>query len=365
MTPSRRSGPRQAPRAALLGTVAAIALLAGAPAALAASPSITITTTAGQSDPVAWIPRLFTVSGTAPTSERLYVKHRAAGGSPCAPSAYSDPGSNWTGFYDLPVSGSFAFQKVVTWDTIGNWMFCFWLAPDERSIATPTAQTVTFRGPTGSFAPATIAPVLLRPNHDATIQISGVSEAPRNLYAKVGLADGGPCALTYDAEQGDGLITGESVDGAFTGRAVTRQNAPGDYQICFWLAGATNDPIPVVIEQFTFTVQAAPSVLSSATPVNCSTRRSARRFRARDVKSLCMLYRFSKPPYAGEKLRVSYVTPGGRTYKAVTATWPTGGAHAVIAPALPYKAYKRLHGLWRAVLKMGGKKVKTVSFRVT
>jgi hypothetical protein len=363
MTASRRSWPREAHRVALLGIVAAIALLAGSPTALAASPSITVTTTAGQSDPVAWIPRLFTVSGSAPTSERLYVKHRADG-APCAPSAYSDAGSAWTGFYDLPVSGAFSFLKVITWDAFGNWTFCFWLAPDEESIATSTAQTVAFRAPTGSFAPATISPAVLRANDDATITITGVSEALRFLFAKVGPADGGPCALTYDAEQGEGLITGESADGAFTGRRVMVQDAPGAYQICFWLAGATNDQFPIAIERFTYTVLRARAILTSATPIDCSTRRTARRFRAVSVKSLCMLYRFSRTPSAGEKLRVSYLTPGGRTYKTVTATWRAGGARAVIARGLAAKAYEHLHGLWHAVLKMGGMKVKTVGFRV-
>lgn len=365
MTPSRRSRPRQAQRAAVLGIVAALALLAGTPAALAASPSITVTTTVGQSDPVAWIPRLFTVSGSAPTSERLYVKHRAAGGAPCAPSPYTDTGSAWTGFYDLPVSGSFSFQKVITWDAIGNWMFCFWLAPDQETISTPTAQIVSFRMPTGSFAPATISPLLLRPDVDATITITGVSEAPRFLFAKVKPADAQPCALTYDAEQGEPLINGEMAEGAFTGRRVMNQESAGTFQICFWLTGATNDPLPIAIEKFTYTVQRAGPLLSSATPIDCSTRRAAHRFRAAAVKSLCVLYRFSRSPSKGEKLRVAYVTPAGRTYKTVTAIWPTGGARAVIAPGLAARAYKNRRGLWHAVLKMGGKTVKSVGFRVT
>jgi hypothetical protein len=365
MIPPRRSRPRQAHRATLLGIVAVLALLAGAPAALAASPSIAITTTTGQSDPVAWIPRVFTVSGTAPTSERLYVKHRAAGGGPCAPSPYTDSGSAWTGFYDLPVNGAFSFQKVITWDAIGNWTFCFWLAPNQESISTPVAQTVSFRMPTGSFAPATISPLLLRPDVDATITIAGVSEAPRFLFAKVKPADAQPCALSYDAEQGQSLINGEMADGAFTGRRIMNQESAGAFQICFWLAGATNDPLPIAIEKFTYTVQRAAPLLSSATPIDCSTRRTARRFRAASVKSLCMLYRFSRAPSAGSKLRVSYVAPGGRTYKTVTVTWPSAAARALTARALPATAYKRRHGLWRAVVKMGGKKVKTVSFRVT
>jgi hypothetical protein len=365
MTVPRRARPRPARRVALLSLVAFAALLGAAAPASASSASISVTTVDGQSDPVAWIPRVFTVSGTASTGQRLFVKHRAAGGAPCAPSAYSDPGSNWTGFYDLAVGSSFSVEKTITWDSVGEWTFCFWLAPDERAIVPAITQTVSFRGPTGSLTPASIAPALPRPDHGATITITGVSEAPRNLYAKVGVADGGPCALTYDAEPGEGLITGESVDGAFTGRAVAVESAPGQYQICFWLAGSTNDPLPVVIEQFTFAVQAAPAVLASATPVNCSTRRTARRFRAGAVKSLCMLYRFSHPPYPGEQLRVAYITPGGRTYKTVAARWPTGDARAVITPALPAKAYKHRRGVWRAVLKMGGKKVKSVGFRVT
>jgi hypothetical protein len=349
--------------ARLAALVTALVLLVPG-TALAESASITVTTSAGASDPVAFVPRIFTVSGTSTGAKYLFVKHRAAGGSPCAPSAYTDPGSSWTGFYNLAVNGAFSFPKAVTWDATGSWMFCFWLASDERGIVFPTSQTVGFRAPFGSMA-GSVTPAVVRPDRAATFTITGTSEAPRYLFAKVRLASIGPCATTYDTDSGVSLISGENVDGSFTGRGVTIQPAPGQYLICAWLAGYSDDPRPIVVQPTTFPVQASPPVLSSASVLNCATRTSLRSFRADTVRSVCMRYRFSTPPYAGQRLLVSYVTPARKTYKTVAAKWPTGGAKAGITPALLARAYKHRRGTWRAILRIAGKQVKVTTFRVT
>ena len=350
-------------RLALLTLVVAATLAATAAPALADGASISVTTSDGQSDPVAFIPRIFTVSGTASSATRLFVKHRAIGGSSCAPSPYLDPGSSWTGFYDLPVSGAFSFAKAITWDASGSWMFCFWLAPNERAISSSTTQTVIFRQPTGSMT-ASVTPLLIRPNQRAQVTISGTSEAARNLYAKVRRAGTGPCATSYDLDPGQSLISGESVSGAFLGDGLTVPRTPGRYVVCAWLAGPSYDAAPIAIQSTTFDVVAKPPVVVSAQLLNCSNRAVLRRFKAVDVRSVCMRYRFSARPYAGQRLLVSYVTPARRTYKTVVARWPTGDTRTIIVPALPARAYAHRRGTWRAILRLAGREVKHTSFKV-
>jgi hypothetical protein len=351
-------------RLAVLTLVAAATLAAGAGTALAAGESISITTSDGRSDPVAFIPRVFTVSGASAGPTYLFVKHRATGGAPCAPTPYADPGSSWTGFYALAVNGAFSFPKVITWDASGSWTFCFWLGPDERTISTPVAQTVLFRLPTGSMA-ASVAPLLIRPNQRARVTVTGTSEAARDLYAKVRRVDTGPCATSYDLDPGQSVISGENVNGTFMGDAITVQPTPGQYLVCAWLTGSSYDPTPIAIQSTTFNVVAKPPVLSSATVINCSTKRALRRFRAGSVRSVCMRYRFSTPPYAGQRVLVSYITPRHKTYKTVASRWPTGGAKSAITPSLLARGYKHRRGTWHAILRIAGQQVRSTAFRVT
>jgi hypothetical protein len=350
-------------RLAVVTLIATAVLAVGAGSAMADA-SIAITTADGRSDPVAFIPRIFTVSGTASGATRLFVKHRALGGASCAPSPYLDPGSSWTGFYNLPVSGAFSFPKAITWDAAGSWMFCFWMGSDERAIATPVAQTVIFRLPTGSMT-ASVAPALIRPNQRAQVTVTGASEAARYLYAKVRPAGTGPCAAAYDVDAGESVISGENVSGAFLGDGFTVQPSPGQYLVCAWLAGSSYDPTPIAIQSTTFDVVAKPPVLSSATVLECSTKRKLRTFRARTVRSVCMRYRFSTPPYAGQRVLVSYVTPKHKVYKTVSSKWPTGGARVAITPSLQARGYKHRRGTWHAILRIAGKQIRSTAFRVT
>jgi hypothetical protein len=344
-------------------TLVATATMAVSAATALADASISVTAADGRSDPVAFIPRIFTVSGMAPGATRLFVKHRAIGGASCAPSPYLDPGNSWTGFYNLAVNGAFSFPKAITWDAAGSWMFCFWFGADERAISAPVQQTVIFRLPTGSMS-ATVSPLLIRPNQRLQVTVTGTSEAARNLYAKVRRAGTGPCAAAYDLDPGQSLISGESVNGAFTGDAITFEPTPGRYIVCAWLAGPPSDSTPIAIQATSFAVTAKPPKVASVQPLSCSTRGVIRRFKAADVRSVCIRYRFSARPYPGQRLLVSYVTPARKTYKTVTARWPTGDTRTIIVPGLPAKAYRHRHGTWRAILRMAGKELKHTSFKV-
>jgi hypothetical protein len=354
-------------RIALASLVATLALLSSAGAALADTASLSVTTDAGLPDPVAYIPRVFTVSGTSSGSVHLYIKHRAAGGAPCAASAYTDSGTFLDGaFYGVPISGSFTMMRALTWRRPGTWMVCFWMAAEETSIATPTTQVMTVRAPPAAIG-ATMNPNPARAGDPAQFTVAGTTEAPRRVYAKIRAADGTPCGPTFDADPGGSMIAGWSVAGAFAIKANLDNPVLGQYLVCTWLAGDSADDLPVAgpVAQVFGVVRPRAIRVSSARAVNCKTHRKLRRIRATKVKSVCMRYGFYSPPLAGERLSLSYVTPARRVYKTVAST--SRGARAIVlkGAALPSRAFKRRRGTWRAILRVDNHELTRTTFKVT
>ena len=259
---SIRSGRSRLLRGSVLASsLALIAVLVCSGTALADSASLSVTTTSGQSDPAAGVPRIFTLSGVASVPEHIFVKWRAPGGAPCAPTAESDTGSSFDDYgwgYGEEVNGDFSFQKVFTWEPAGTEVFCIWLASNERTITTPITQTITFRAPNGTIT-ATVNPITPTPGEKATITVTGSSEAPEKVFAKIRPSGGAPCAQTYNADSGSNLIDEDEVNGAFTEQATTTQSTAGTYLICLWLASSPNDTSPIAGPQpETFTVAAPP-----------------------------------------------------------------------------------------------------------
>lgn len=247
----RRQGSRTRQRAALCIGVAVVGLLAGGAQAFADSVSLSATTTTGASDPVAGVSRIFTLSGASATPKEVFVKFRAPGGAACAPTADEDSGDRLfdyyggdSDFYGGSVNGAFSFRTAQTWPRAGTYVFCYWIASDSTTISTPFTQTITFRPPTGSIT-ATITPIRPQPNQAATIDITGSSESPENVYATVRSAGGAACAQTYDADSGTSVMDGTAVNGAFALQATTTQSTAGSYVLCLWLAGSSTDTAPV------------------------------------------------------------------------------------------------------------------------
>lgn len=355
---------RHSARPAVVSLLAVAALLVSASAAAAATASVSVTTASGQSDPVAYVPRVFTVSGNGPPGSSLYMKQRPAGGAGCAPTAYADPGRLSTGFYGLPVEGAFSFQRVGTWDAPGDWTFCVWIATGETTIAPVITQTVNFRTPGGQIA-TSISPRTPQVGQRAEVTVAGDTEAPRRMWVKIRPALGGECAPNYDADAGQSLIDGWDADGVFHAKRYTWLSDPGHYVVCAWLAGSSYDPWPVAGPQaMTFNVTRRPPVVASAAALDCPKRSPITRFHAGHVTSVCARYRFSTPPVAGAKLTVSYVAPTRRTYKTVRSRWPSGASTTLTAAPLAASAYRHRRGLWRAILRVAGQRVKTTSFRV-
>lgn len=231
-------------RATACGFIAASGLMAAAGPAFADSVTLSVTTTTGESDPVAGIGRTFTLSGSSAAPTNVYVKYRAAGGAPCSSSAFTDSGASPFGaFYNVPVNGAFSIPIAATWTDPGTFVFCYWLAPTQSSVATPFTQAITFRSPTGTIT-ATINPIAPQINQPATITVTGASEAPAYVFARI-RPTGGACAPTYSVDTGTGIISNSPVNGAFSIPQTYTPTTTGNYVLCLWLAASSSDPTPV------------------------------------------------------------------------------------------------------------------------
>lgn len=228
---------------ALVGAIWMIVAFAGPSQAAAATAGLTVTTSAGLSDPAAGVPRVFTMKGTADAPGHVYVSYRAPGGAACAPSAGSDSGRSIGSFYGASVDGAFSFSEARSWNPAGTFAFCIWLARSENAIAVPITQTMTFRPPLGTIS-AMVNPLTPAVNEATAITVYGQSEAPARAYAKIRPGDG-PCAVSFDADAGRALLSGDPVNGAFSLATSTKQSNDGAYALCLWLALSGGDPSPI------------------------------------------------------------------------------------------------------------------------
>jgi hypothetical protein len=275
----------------LAGLATLLLALVTAPAALADTASIAFTDAAGNSDPAANVGRTLTLTGNTTVSKHVWIKFRAAGGAPCAPSSSSDSGDNTFDGFDgdqfngTAVNGNFTLKKTGVWPTAGAYTFCIWLADQDTTSVTPITQNVVFRNPTGTIS-ATVAPLSPLTGEAATVTITGSSEGPERVFATIRLAGGAPCASSYSADSGGGLVDGTSVNGSYTVTATTSQSTPGTYMVCLWLADSSTSGAPIAGPQpVTFTVLApclvpdlSPgtsigSVTASLTAAHCTLKR--------------------------------------------------------------------------------------------
>jgi hypothetical protein len=260
-----RSRSRLVRSGGLLSLFALVAVFICTGSAFADSASISVTNTAGGSDPAAHLPRVFTVSGDTAAPEHIYIKYRSPGGAPCASTANTDTG-NWfenyndAYFNEAPEpNGAFSYSHAGSWNESGTFVFCIWIAENGNTIVpTPITQTIIFRAPTGTIT-ATVNPLTPKPGQQATVTVTGSSEAPEKVFAKVQPVGGAGCAPTYEADSGSNLVEGQNVNGSFSEQATTTQSKAGQYLICLWLAESSNDTSPIAGPQpETFTVASPP-----------------------------------------------------------------------------------------------------------
>ncbi len=237
--------------------LAALGALVCAPTALGDRSVITNLDAAGRDDPVALVPRTFTVVANTSVKKRVLIKYRAVGGAPCAPSANSDSGTwalQWPYYFEI--NGDKTTGEVKTWSTTGPLMFCTWLADNGSSVATPITQTITFRSPTSTID-ASQSPSPATAGADFIIGASLTTEAPARFYAT--LANPGvACAGTFGSDSGSELTDGTEVNG--TASFQWKVNRPaGTYMLCTWLAKSASDTAPIARQSFPISVVAPPA----------------------------------------------------------------------------------------------------------
>jgi hypothetical protein len=233
---------------------------------------------------------VFTLSGTSAVPSHVWVKYRASGGAACAPSPATDSGTELfeygtNSFYGADVNGAFSIPRADTWDAPGTFVFCIWLSAQSNTVTTPFTQAITFRAPTGTIT-ASVNPITPRINETATITVTGASEAPASVFAKVRPNGGANCAATYAADSGRDLLSGEAVNGAFSLATTTTQSTAGSYLLCLWLATSSVDPSPIAGPQrqlFDVVGPAPPSAVFPPTRIAASSslRRRGSRYSGR------------------------------------------------------------------------------------
>lgn len=286
--------------------LASASLFGGATASAPANTvRLSVTDTAGQSDPAAGVPRVFTISGTSAVPARVYVKYRNVGGAPCAASPTADTGASSGLFpsvpyysWGSPVNGAFTSKQAGTWPTAGPKQFCIWIVATsgDSSVVTPITQIIDFRSPVASFSIG-ITPLTPLPQQPTGITISGATESPRSLFAKV--KRGAGCAPTFDSDSGDPLFNGSRIDGAFSSSTSVTRDA-GRYSVCAWLAGPEGDAVFAAgPQEATFEVVAPP-------PPTCSVvDRSRKRGRSSRVRCRHVSDRWVRVQYKRGKRTVT------------------------------------------------------------
>ncbi len=247
--------------------VLALTFAVAAPA-LADSATITVTDASGRSDPVAGVGRTFTVVGNSALPRELYVRYRPVGGAACAPSADTDSGASF-GFYGEDVNGDFRKPFATTWTRTGQFLFCVWIADDEDTPTTPIPTVISFRSPGGTVG-GTVTPASVAPDQQATLSVTGSSEAPTQLNATIRPAGGAPCAPSADADSGSELVYEHDVNGAFNHGVTLGARPPGTYLVCLWLADSWSGTATAGPQPVTYAVVAPP-----APPPPCTVPRLA------------------------------------------------------------------------------------------
>jgi hypothetical protein len=111
-----------------------------------------------------------------------------------------------------------------------------------------------------------ISPASPQVSEAATLTITGSSEAPKRVYATYRLTGGAPCAISYDADSGRGVVNGTNVNGAFSFTQSLTISTSGTYMLCMWLADASNDSAPVAGPQSATFVVPTPCIVPELSP---------------------------------------------------------------------------------------------------
>jgi hypothetical protein len=198
------------------------------------------------------------------SSAYLYVKYRAVGGPPCAPTPDTDPGAYVYGLEGPFVAvGDTTTTSVVTFRAAGSYDFCSWLRQSGASIATSSGQ-FSVASPVGSIT-AVAVPTPVPRGRPFTVSVSGQTEVKRELVTFYRPASQPACAASPKLDNDYGHLDERAIFGAFTEQLELTLAAPGRYRLCSWVASSQNDLAPLGVNETIITVP-APIVVAAVRP---------------------------------------------------------------------------------------------------
>ena len=347
----------------LLRALAVTALLLVGDGPHADSASISVVTR-GHHDPVAYIGRVFTVSGAATTAKRLYVKHRAAGGAG-ARRARSP-------------TGNVARRVVLRRGRNGPSQLpaaLAWGSPAPGCSASGSPPTSTPSRPDGR-RPSTL-PRARRHDRRRRLPPSrgraserghsarGPTKSSRRVYAKLARPTARRArATTMRAPEASrrGVERRRRVQHDANASEVARAR----YMICLWLAGDSGDSSPVggVRQQTLAVVSTAHTAGVLGRDAQVPDRQAppaVERARRQAVVHAVPLLDAAAAAHTG--VRCSFVTPAAHQYKTVSVTWPSGTSTTMTSKALPGARLPARRGTVRGVA-VDGAGIRTEAFRV-
>lgn len=223
-------------------------------------------------DPTEGVATVATFDYQTDVDTRAFVKYRPSGGAACAPTAATDTGEGISDSWYI--SGAGKRQRTFTPPRAGTYQVCIWFSPSAYDFPTyATTQQLTVRSVRGSLSIG--VPMGIVEGGSGQLSFSGQTESPATVYATIRPAGGAPCAVSRDADTGEGVIDTD-VSGAFNVSTNPRQfPAGGTFQLCAWLATDSNDTTPIAATTNTLVVRSLPKATTtrvSASPG--STRRS-------------------------------------------------------------------------------------------
>jgi hypothetical protein len=165
----------------------------------------------------------------------LYARIRPAGGTPCAPTYDTDPGTRLLSIEQ--VTGNFSNVATYTPPAAADYLVCAWIEDRFTSDSGPPASAVVTVRP-AILQIATVAPSRVNVGVPFAVTVNYRSEVPRFLTVLVARATS--CSVSSEAFRGTTTGAVEVADdlaasGSGTTSGTVRLDTPGLYLVCGYL----------------------------------------------------------------------------------------------------------------------------------
>jgi hypothetical protein len=205
---------------------------------------------------------------------RLYLKYRATGGPPCAPTPSTDPALLSLGeIYGvtMPV-GDITTTRTQTFAGAGTYQVCGWLVDRSQNpdlVVATTTGTFSVASPVGAIT-GVAAPTTIYPGRPFVVSVSGHAEVARRLYSAWRRIGGPSCATSPPLEPSSslpdarGIARETDVLGAFSHPIRLTLERPGRYRFCSWIVKDSGDLSPLGVNETVLNVhRSKPKIISA------------------------------------------------------------------------------------------------------